>query len=167
MKIFHIADLHIGKIVNGFSMLEEQKYVLNNILDAAEKENIDGIIIAGDIYDKSIPSVDAIDVFDDFVSKLSEKSISTYIVSGNHDSVQRVSFGSSIMAKNNIYFAKSYNGKIEPIMADDKEKIAIIESNEPNKEPAGFSSRNFAAIFDLFVTLAITFLLFFEQIIHS
>lgn len=125
MKIFHIADLHIGKIVNGFSMLEEQKYVLNNILDEAEKEKINGIIIAGDIYDKSIPSVDAIDVFDDFVTKLSEKNISSYIVSGNHDSVQRVSFGASIMAKNNIHFAKSYNGKIEPIMANDKEKIAI------------------------------------------
>lgn len=125
LKIFHIADLHIGKIVNGFSMLEEQKYVLNNILEEAEKERIDGIIIAGDIYDKAIPSTDAIDVFDDFVTKLSEKNISSYIVSGNHDSVQRVSFGASIMAKNNIHFAKSYNGKIEPIMANNEEKIAI------------------------------------------
>ena len=125
MKIFHIADLHIGKIVNGFPMLEEQKSVLNSILDEAEKKKIDGIIIAGDIYDKSVPSTDAIDVFDDFVTKLSEKNIKSYIVSGNHDSVQRVSFGANIMAKNNIYFAKSYSGKIEPIMADDKEKIAI------------------------------------------
>lgn len=125
MKLFHIADLHIGKIVNGFSMLEEQKYVLNSILEEAEKEKIDGIIIAGDIYDKSVPSVDAIDVFDDFVTRLSEKNISCYIVSGNHDSVQRVSFGANIMAKNNIYFAKSYNGKLKPIMAKGDEKIAI------------------------------------------
>ncbi|MCR5261107.1 MAG: exonuclease SbcCD subunit D [Candidatus Gastranaerophilales bacterium] len=125
MKFLHISDLHIGKIVNGFPMLEEQKYVLGNILEVAETENVKGIIIAGDIYNKSIPSVDAIDVFDDFVTKLSEKNISSYIVSGNHDSVQRVSFGASIMAKNNIHFAKSYNGKIEPIMANDEEKIAI------------------------------------------
>ena len=127
MKLFHIADLHIGKIVNGFSMLEEQKIILEKIFKLSKENDIDGIIIAGDIYDKSIPSTEAIDVFDKFITELSEKNIPCYIVSGNHDSVQRVSFGASIMAKNNIHFAKTYNGKIDPIIIEDKTcgKVAI------------------------------------------
>lgn len=131
MKIFHIADLHIGKIVNGFSMLEEQKLILDNIINLSLENKIQGIIIAGDIYDKSIPSTEAIEVFDSFITKLSEQNISCYLVTGNHDSVQRVSFGASIMAKNNIHFAKSYNGKVEPILIDNKTAIWLLPFIRP------------------------------------
>ena len=75
MKLFHLSDLHIGKRVNEFSMIEDQKYILERILDLAEKEKPDGVILAGDIYDKQIPSAEAVQVFDEFITRLAERKL--------------------------------------------------------------------------------------------
>ena len=115
MKLLHIGDLHIGKRVNGFSLLEDQKHILNQILETIKSRKIDGLLIAGDIYDTTTPSSEAMDCFDNFISEVHSLGISCFAVSGNHDNVYRVSFGSNIMAKENIYFAKKYSGQIKPI----------------------------------------------------
>ena len=131
MKLLHISDLHIGKKVKGFSLLEDQKYILEQITETAKAKKIDGIIIAGDIYDVSAPSNDAVKMFDGFITKIHSMGISCYVVSGNHDSVYRVAFGSNIMAKENINFAKKYEGKITPIEVDKNTNIWLIPFIRP------------------------------------
>ena len=97
MKLFHLSDLHIGKRVNEFSMIEDQKYILTQILYAADQEKPDGILISGDVYDRTIPTAEAVQVFDAFLTRLSEQKIPVFIISGNHDSAERLAFGSSLM----------------------------------------------------------------------
>ena len=120
MKLFHLSDLHIGKRVNEFSMIEDQKYILSQILHAAKRERPDGVLLSGDIYDSTIPSAEAVQVFDAFLTELSTNRIPTFIISGNHDSAERLAFGSSLMGKSGIYFSKVYNGTIEKIPLQDE-----------------------------------------------
>lgn len=131
MKLLHISDLHIGKRVKGFSLLEDQEYILEQIIGTAKAKKVDGIIVAGDIYDVSAPSNDSVKMFDGFITKIHSMGISCYIVSGNHDSVYRVSFGSEIMAKENVHFAKSYEGKIYPVEVDKNTNIWLIPFIRP------------------------------------
>lgn len=119
MKLFHLSDLHIGKRVNEFSMIEDQKYILTQILYAADQEKPDGILISGDVYDRTIPTAEAIQVFDAFLTRLSEQKIPAFIISGNHDSAERLAFGSSLMGKSGIYFSKVYDGTVEKIPMQD------------------------------------------------
>ncbi len=126
MKLMHIADLHIGKKVNDFSMIEDQKYILNEILKIAEVEEVEGMIIAGDVYDKSIPPAEAVDLLDDFLTILAKKEMNVFLVSGNHDSPERLEFGSRIMGKHRIHIAGDYNGEIPKItLTDDFGNIHI------------------------------------------
>ena len=131
MKLLHIGDLHIGKKVKGFSLMEDQLYVLQQVIDTASEQKVDGIIIAGDIYDSSNPSNEAVNSFDKFISDIHSLGISCYAVSGNHDSVYRIAFGSNIMAKENVYFAKKYSGKIKPIEADKNTNIWLLPFMRP------------------------------------
>ena len=131
MKLLHISDLHIGRKLKGYSLISDQKYILEQILNIALKEKIKGIIIAGDIYDSSIPSIEAINLFDEFISEIHKNNISCYIVSGNHDSIQRISFLSDIIAQENIYFAKKYSGTISPIEIDKNILIWLIPFVRP------------------------------------
>ena len=119
MKLIHLSDLHIGKKVNGFSMIEDQKSILIKILGIIEEVKPDGVIIAGDIYDKGIPPAEAVTLFDDFLYKLSEKELKVFIISGNHDSAERLSFGSRIMSGNNIFISPVFKGKIAPVTCSD------------------------------------------------
>ena len=119
MKLFHLSDLHIGKRVNEFSMIEDQKYILTQILYAADQEKQDGILISGDVYDRTIPTAEAVQVFDAFLTRLSEQKIPAFIISGNHDSAERLAFGSSLMGKSGIYFSKVYDGTVEKIPMQD------------------------------------------------
>lgn len=112
MKIIHLADLHIGKRVNEFSMIDDQKYILNQILEIIDKEKPDAVIIAGDVYDKQVPSIEAVELLDSFISNISKRKTTTFIISGNHDSAERLAFGSSLMAMGKIYISPVYNGKI-------------------------------------------------------
>lgn len=119
MKLFHLSDLHIGKRVNEFSMIEDQKYILTQILYAADQEKPDGILISGDVYDRTIPTAEAVQVLDAFLTRLSEQKIPAFIISGNHDSAERLAFGSSLMGKSGIYFSKVYDGTVEKIPMQD------------------------------------------------
>ena len=112
MKIIHLADLHIGKRVNEFSMIDDQKHILNQILEIIDKEKPDAVIIAGDVYDKQVPSIEAVELLDSFISDISKRQTTTFIISGNHDSAERLAFGSSLMAMGKIYISPVYNGKI-------------------------------------------------------
>lgn len=119
MKILHSSDLHIGKRVNEYSMLDEQQYILREILDIAQAEQPDAIILAGDIYDKSVPSAEAVSLFDDFLVGLSQLGKAIFIISGNHDSAERVAFASRIMQVSKIYLSPVYDGQIRPVVLHD------------------------------------------------
>lgn len=126
MKLFHLSDLHIGKRVNEFSMLEDQKYILGQILKAAKEHQPEGIILAGDIYDKPVPAAEAVQVFDDFLTSLNEMGLPVFMISGNHDSPERVSYGGRLMKKNGIYVAPVYEGKTEKVeFTDEYGKVCI------------------------------------------
>ncbi len=126
MKFIHLSDLHIGKRVNEFSMLEDQEYILAKILEIVDVETPDGVIIAGDVYDKSVPSAEAVRLFDDFLSRLAKRKMPTFIISGNHDSAERLAFGAQIMGSSGIHLSPVYNGVVEPILMTDKHgEVAI------------------------------------------
>lgn len=113
MKFFHISDLHLGKRVYEFSMLEEQKELLRSILQKIEKEKPDALLISGDVYDKPVPPVEAVGLLDDFLTELSARDLHTYLIAGNHDSAQRLEFGKDIFGKNNIHIAGNISKKME------------------------------------------------------
>lgn len=119
MKFLHLADLHIGKRVNGFSMLEDQSYIFNQIIDIVDQEQPDAVLIAGDVYDKPIPSADAVQLLDDFLFRLSCRHVQVYMISGNHDSAERISFGGRLMSASGIHLAPVYDGAIEPLTLTD------------------------------------------------
>jgi len=120
MKFIHLSDLHLGKRVNEFSMLEEQDAILNQILGIIDTEAPNGVLIAGDIYDKSVPSAEAVQLFDGFLCELSKRHLQVFIISGNHDSPERIAFGSRIMDASGIHLSPVYNGTVEPIAMTDE-----------------------------------------------
>ena len=120
MKFMHLADLHLGKRVNEFSMLEDQKYVLKQVLDLIDEERAEGLLIAGDIYDKQIPSVEAVRLFDDFLTRLADRHVPVYLIGGNHDSIERVSFGARLMSGSGIYMATEYDGTVDVVTVKDQ-----------------------------------------------
>lgn len=120
MKLIHLSDLHLGKKVNEFSMIEDQKYILLEILKIIKEEKIEAVIIAGDVYDKPIPPIEAIELFENFLLDLAKLKKQVYIISGNHDSSERLSFGSSFFKESKIYFSSVFNGKITKITQKDE-----------------------------------------------
>ncbi len=120
MKFLHISDLHIGKRVNEFSLLEDQKYVLSQILSIALQQQADGILLAGDVYDKPIPSAEAVQVFDDFLTRLAEQNLPVFLIHGNHDSAERLAFGARLLQSRAVYISPVYRGKIEPFILQDE-----------------------------------------------
>ena len=120
MKLIHLSDLHLGKRVNEFSMLEDQEYILTKIINIIDEQNPQGVIIAGDVYDKSVPSAEAVELFDDFLFRLSKRNLKVFVISGNHDSAERIAFGGRLMDKSGIYMSPVYNGKVEPIALEDE-----------------------------------------------
>lgn len=120
MKLIHLSDLHIGKRVNEFSMLEDQKYILKVILNIIDDEKPEGVLIAGDVYDKTVPSAEAVQLLDDFICRLAQRGLPTYIISGNHDSAERLSFGSRLMDISGIHLSPVYNGSVTPLTLEDE-----------------------------------------------
>ncbi len=112
MKLLHISDLHLGRKIYEYSMIEEQKNALNQVLEATDKHNIESVLIAGDIYDKSIPTVEAMELFEWFLFELANRNVKVFVISGNHDSSERVSFGAEAFKKSGIYIAKAYRGQV-------------------------------------------------------
>lgn len=119
MKFLHISDLHIGKRVNEFSMMEDQKYILGRILEIAEDKRVDGVIIAGDIYDKQIPSAEAVQAFDLFLTCLADMGKKVFAISGNHDSAERIAFGAQLMKGRDVYLSPVYDGNASKITLED------------------------------------------------
>lgn len=119
MKLLHLSDLHLGKRVNEFSMTEDQRYILAQILSIAENERVDGVVLAGDIYDKPFPPVEAVQLFDGFLTKLAELGASVFMVSGNHDSAERIAFGAQLMRGKNVYISPVYDGAVKPVCMED------------------------------------------------
>lgn len=120
MKFAHISDLHLGISLLNTDLYEDQKYILDEIVDIAVKNNVDAILISGDIYDVSVPQVSATILFSEFITKLSRQNIRIYIIAGNHDDARRLSFASEILEKSNIFIAKSYEKDIKPLVLDDE-----------------------------------------------
>ena len=120
MKFIHLSDLHIGKRVNEYSMLEDQEYILNQIINIIDAEKPDCVIIAGDVYDKAVPSAEAVALVDDFLVKLSEKNLHVFVISGNHDSPERIAFGGRLMELSKIYMSPVYDGNISPVVLEDE-----------------------------------------------
>ena len=119
MKIIHLSDLHIGKRINEYSMLEDQEHILNQILAIVDKEKPAAVLLAGDIYDKSVPSAEAVQLFDVFLSELASCHLHAFVISGNHDSAERIAFGSRIMDKSGIHLSPVYDGNVRPIILND------------------------------------------------
>lgn len=120
MKLIHLSDLHIGKRVNEYSMLEDQKEILIKIVNIIDEEKPDAVLIAGDVYDKSIPPAEAVPVFDDFLVKLSKRNLQVFVISGNHDSAERIAFGGRLMEESGIHIAPVYDGNVKPVTLEDE-----------------------------------------------
>ena len=120
MKFLHLADLHLGKRVNGFSMLEDQAHILRQILAILDDEQPDGVLIAGDVYDKSVPSVEAVGLLDGFLTELRARGVPVLLISGNHDSSERLAFGGRVMDSCGIHISPVYDGALAPVTLHDE-----------------------------------------------
>ena len=126
MKFIHLGDLHLGKTLFDFDLVEDQRYILDQILCIAEKESVDGVLIAGDVYDKSVPSEAATKLLDYFLMKLAQKEIKVFMVSGNHDSDDRLNYGSTLFASNQIFISAVFDGTLHrQSFAEEDTKINI------------------------------------------
>ena len=120
MKLFHLSDLHLGKRLNETSLIEDQAHILAEILRLADEERPNAVLIAGDVYDKSVPSAEAVSLFDDFLCRLAERDLPILLISGNHDSPERLSFGGRLMESAGIHISPVYNGCVSPITLSDE-----------------------------------------------
>jgi len=126
MKFIHISDLHLGKRLHETSLIEDQNEILNQILAIIDKEIPTGVLIAGDVYDKSMPSAEAVTLFDFFISELAKRRLQVFIISGNHDSAERIAFGSKIMDATGIHLSPVYNGTIIPTQLKDEHGLVDV-----------------------------------------
>lgn len=150
MKILHLSDLHFGKNLNGFSLYHDQQYMNRQILTIAKQEAIDAVIIAGDVFDKSVPNTQAIQLFDEFLTSWAELHLPVFIISGNHDSAQRIAFGANLFKDQQIFISPVYNGSISPITLYDNNgainfyllpfiKPAIVRNYFPDEEISSYN----------------------------
>lgn len=121
MKFIHLSDLHLGKRVNEFSMIEDQEYILTKIINVIDEEEPDGVLIAGDVYDRTIPSEDAMKLWDNFLIKLAKRKVPVYAISGNHDSAVRFADHSKLVETTGIHLAPVFNGEVEMVSVEDKD----------------------------------------------
>lgn len=126
MKLLHISDLHLGKRVGEYRLLEEQAVLLDWVLETARENHVQGILLAGDIYDRSVPPVEAVALFDSFLTRLSAEKLPLFAISGNHDSPERIAFGSELFEKSGIYFSPVYDGQIRTIPLENEDERVYI-----------------------------------------
>lgn len=120
MRILHLSDLHLGKQVNGFSMLEDQKYILRQILNIAAEKEVETVLLCGDIYDRSVPPAEAVSLFDHFLTRLAEKGMHVLLISGNHDSAERLEYGAELLKSSRIHIASVFRGTAEKVVLRDR-----------------------------------------------
>ena len=119
MRFLHLSDLHLGKRVCEFSMLEEQRYILEEILTLLDETPVDGVLLAGDLYDKPVPPAEAVRLLDWFLTQLAARKLPVFAISGNHDSADRVAFGSALLADSRVYVSPVFTGAPQPIPLQD------------------------------------------------
>lgn len=119
MKFFHLSDLHLGRRMYEFSLMEDQTYILDEILRLTDKESPDAVLLAGDIYDRAVPSAEAVELFDRFLCALAERRVPVLAISGNHDSSERIAFGAHLMAPSGVFLSPVYGGTVEPVTLSD------------------------------------------------
>ena len=157
MKFFHISDLHLGKRVGEFSMTENQEDILRKIVALAKENKPDAVLIAGDVYDKSMPTIDAVQLLDKFLVWINELGITVFMISGNHDGAERMAFGADLLKRSNVYISQSYNGNLKPVVLKDKFgdiniwmlpylKPSLVKNFFPDKSIDTFSSAVSAAL---------------------
>ena len=120
MKLLHTSDLHLGLRMGEYSLIEDQRYILDQIINIATKQGVDYLIIAGDVYDKAIPSAEAVSLFDYFLTALSRASVKVLLISGNHDSAERLAFASALIEDSGVRISPVFSGGIEPIVDRDQ-----------------------------------------------
>lgn len=120
MKLLHLSDLHLGKRLGEFSLAEDQSFILEQILGIINDEAPDAVIIAGDVYDKTVPPAEAVQLFNDFITSAVRKKTVCFIISGNHDSPERIAFGSEIMSVGGVHLSPVYDGTVKPISLEDE-----------------------------------------------
>ena len=126
MKFMHLGDLHLGKSLSDFDLYDDQKYILDELMEIIDREKVDALLIAGDVYDKSVPSEGAIDLLDYFLKSLSDKGTKVYMISGNHDSDDRLNYGSSLFSANNIFISAIFDGTLNKYeISDNNIKVNI------------------------------------------
>ena len=148
MKILHLADLHIGKKINDFCLLNEQKFVLSQAIELIKNQDIRAVLISGDVFDKPIPPISALELFNEFLNELNFLSVKTLIISGNHDNMDRLSYLSSLLEKSNIFISKSFDGYIQKVNLDDNICVylmpylypALVKKHFPDKEINSYNS---------------------------
>ena len=120
MKVLHVSDLHIGKRVDGISMLDDQRYILRQILDIAEKRQVSVLLIAGDVYDKASPSAEAVTVFDAFLTDAVAAGLRVLAIPGNHDSAERIAYAQGLLEKQGVCLPPVYAGEVERVELEDE-----------------------------------------------
>ena len=120
MKFMHLSDLHIGKRLNDISLIEDQAYALDRIVALAERERVDAVLIAGDVYQKASPQAEAMTLFDSFLTRLAEKGMRVFIISGNHDSDRRISYFSKFLKKTGIFVSEAFEGTLQTVTVSDE-----------------------------------------------
>ncbi|MCR5847249.1 MAG: exonuclease SbcCD subunit D [Lachnospiraceae bacterium] len=127
MKLLHLGDLHLGKSLGEFDLYDDQKFILDQILNIVSKESVDGVLIAGDVYDRAIPSEAATSLLDYFLSAFAKAGVSVFMISGNHDSDERLNFGSSIFEAKDLFISSKYNGRLyKKTITDNRGNINIF-----------------------------------------
>ena len=150
MKFIHLSDLHLGKKLGEFDLIEDQKYITDRIFDIIDSEKPDAVIIAGDIYDRGFPPLDAINLFDDIIVRLAGKRIESFIISGNHDSAERNAFANRLIDLSGIHLSSVYNGNVKPLTLKDSHgevnfwmlpfiKPATVRNFFPDEEIASYT----------------------------
>lgn len=151
MKLIHLSDLHLGKRVNEFSMLEDQQHILREILRIIDREAPDAVLIAGDVYDKSVPSAEAVGLLDEFLVDLSRRELQVFVISGNHDSPERMAFGGRLMERSGVHLAPVYDGKVTPFTLCDglgPVKLYLLPFVKPSHVRRCFPDREIASYTD-------------------
>ncbi len=157
MKFIHLSDLHLGKRVNEFSMLEDQAYILTEIIQIIDQEQPNAVLIAGDIYDKSVPSAEAVELFDRFLVQLAKRKLQVFAISGNHDSPERIAFASSLIDSSGVHLSPVYHGTVRPAVLTDQfgavhiymlpfVKPALVRRQFPDREINSYTDAVAAAI---------------------
>ena len=113
MRFLHLADLHIGKRLNEFSLIEDQKFIFDKILNIIDEKKIEAVLIAGDVYDKPVPSAEAVTVLNSFLNSLAKRNLKVFVISGNHDSQERIGFGAELISRSGVYMSKPFSGNVE------------------------------------------------------